>query len=131
MLTEPGANGGISAPRRKAKWQEDSRRWRALRARLTHVSTAQPGCSYAVVRLHANVYSMNAAPARSGLCWFGATVLAVSALGLVLSAMEVSAGVGWSMPGYTRLALAGAALAAMVGLMSLAFRIERQGSGRQ
>ncbi len=70
---------------------------------------------------------MNATRARSGLCWFGATFLAVAAFLLVLSAMEVSAGVGWSLPGYARLVVAGAALIAMLALMSLAFRIERNG----
>jgi hypothetical protein len=69
---------------------------------------------------------MNDARIRSGLCWFGATFLAVGALRLVLSAMEISAGVGWSLPGYLRLAGAGAALVAMLALMSLAFRIERK-----
>jgi hypothetical protein len=63
---------------------------------------------------------------RSGLCWFGATFLAVGALRLVFSAMEVSAGVGWSLPGYVRLVGAGVALVAMLALMSLAFRIERK-----
>lgn len=69
---------------------------------------------------------MSDARIRSGFCWFGATFLAVAALRLVLSAMEVSAGVGWSLPGYMRLVGAGAALAAMLALMSLAFRIERK-----
>lgn len=68
--------------------------------------------------------------ARSGLCWFGATLLAIAALLLVLSAIEISAGVGWSYPGYARLALAGLALAAMAALMSAAFRIERGRPGR-
>jgi len=68
---------------------------------------------------------MNDARTRSGFCWFGATVLAVAAFLLVLSAMDVSAGAGWSLPGYARLVGAGAALVAMLVLMALAFRIER------
>jgi hypothetical protein len=43
--------------------------------------------------------------------------------------MEVSAGVGWSLPGYGRLVMAGAALIAMLALISLAFRIERNVPG--
>ncbi len=74
---------------------------------------------------------MDTTRARSGLCWFGATLLAVTAVLLVLSAMEVSAGVGWSSPGYGRLVLAGTALIAMAVLMSLAFKIERRGGARQ
>lgn len=69
---------------------------------------------------------MDRARVCSGFCWFGATGLAVAALLLVLSAMEISAGVGWSLPGYARLVVAGAALAGMPALMSLAFRIERK-----
>ncbi|MGE5524058.1 MAG: hypothetical protein ACM3SS_10090 [Rhodospirillaceae bacterium] len=68
---------------------------------------------------------------RSGVCWFGATCLAIAAFILVLSAMEVSAGVGWSLPGYGRLVVAGATLIAMLALMSLAFRIERNARRRQ
>lgn len=64
---------------------------------------------------------------RSGWCWFGATAFALAAVLLVLSAVDVSAGVGWSLPGYLRLTLAGGALAGMGALMSLAFRIERRG----
>jgi len=44
----------------------------------------------------------------------------------VLLAMEASAGVGWSLPGYLRLVAAGISLVAMLALMSLAFRIERK-----
>lgn len=73
---------------------------------------------------------MNSIRARSGFCWFGATALAVTAIVLVLSAMEVSAGTGWALDGYLRLVLAGAALVAMAGLMSLAFRIERGGAAK-
>lgn len=69
---------------------------------------------------------MTTARQRSGWCWFGATAFALAAVLLVLSAVDVSAGVGWSLPGYLRLVLAGGALAGMGALMSLAFRIERR-----
>lgn len=90
------------------------------RRRLTHVSTRDQEVSIVVSTM------MNDTRIRSGLCWFGATCLAVSALRLVLLAMEASAGVGWSLPGYLRLVAAGISLVAMLALMSLAFRIERK-----
>jgi len=73
---------------------------------------------------------MDAKGTRSGLCWFGATCLAVMAFILVLKAIAVSAGAGWSFQGFGLLVLAALSLAIMAVLMALAFRIERRPGGR-
>lgn len=69
---------------------------------------------------------MDAKTTRSGLCWFGATCLAVTAFILVFAAIHVSAGPGWSLHGFALLTLAAVALAIMAALMAWAFRIERR-----
>ena len=63
---------------------------------------------------------------RLGLCWFGAAVLAVVAFILVLAGIHASAGMHWTSTGLVLLILAGATLIAMIGLIVLAFRMERR-----
>lgn len=62
----------------------------------------------------------------SGLCWLGAACLALAAYLLVLHAIDISAGPGWSLPGFALLFLAAVALGAMASLISLAFTIEHR-----
>jgi hypothetical protein len=76
------------------------------------------------------VTAMEAKRARSGLCWLGATGLALAAYLLVLRAIDISTGPGWSLPGFALLFLAAVALGAMASLISLAFTIEHRRNER-
>jgi hypothetical protein len=60
-----------------------------------------------------------------GLCWFGATCLAVVAFGLALMSIVIRAGYLWTPAGLGLVILAGTALALMALLMVIAFRLER------
>lgn len=63
---------------------------------------------------------------RAELCWFGATAFAVTGYLLVLVAVDVSTGTGWSRRGFTFVALAAVALALTAVLTRLGFRAERR-----
>jgi hypothetical protein len=66
---------------------------------------------------------------RSELCWFGATCLGVGAYGLILFALDLTAGQAMSDQRLLLIVLAGVALAVMAVLMVIAGRIDRREPG--
>ncbi len=62
----------------------------------------------------------------SGICWFGATCLALTAFGLALVSIEVRSGEPWSAGSLALVVLAAVALFLMIALMAVGFRLDRR-----
>lgn len=72
---------------------------------------------------------MSSRSIASGLCWFGATCLALGVFGLAIAAIEVHAGGVRMKDALGLLVLSVVAFGAMIALMVLGLRIDRR-SGR-
>jgi hypothetical protein len=74
---------------------------------------------------------MDAKYARSGLCWFFASALAVSSFVLALVAIDRSAAAGWSALGFALLVASAVALVGTAVLIGIGLRLDRRGVGRR
>jgi len=61
----------------------------------------------------------------SGICWFGATCLALTAFALALVSIEVRSGAPWSVGSLALIVLAAVSLFLMIALMAIGFRLDR------